>query len=170
MRRFFVGQGGFEPPTPSPPDLYAKPLRYCPKSVGNINTLDDVCQSLTHPSGLCAFCVITKYGFSLFYSCFHIIKFNLFNSTLISRSLHLLSRAKGGEEWRRKHRVWLDCNMKRCLDEEYEFELRLQGIWGEEPEGLCRNGEELGDKHSCTNGCPVNQEGCGKSFYLQAFR
>ena len=40
--------------------------------------------------------------------------------------------------------------------------LRLQGIWrGEEPEGLCCNGEEIGDKYSCTYGCPVNQEGYG---------
>lgn len=53
--------------------------------------------------------------------------------------------------------------MKRYLDEDYEFEVEVTGYLGgsEEPEGLCRNGEELGDKHSCTNGCPVNQEGCG---------
>ena len=34
-----------------------------------------------------------------------LISANASISTLISRSLHLLSRAKGGEEWRRKHRV-----------------------------------------------------------------
>lgn len=28
-----VGLGGFEPPTPSPPDLYAKPLRYNPNNM-----------------------------------------------------------------------------------------------------------------------------------------
>ncbi len=51
--------------------------------------------------------------------------------------------------------------------------LRLQGICelrgGEEPEGLCRNGEEIGDKYSCTYGCPVNQEGygiCSKTMML----
>ena|GEM_PF-5481508 len=25
-----IGQAGFEPATPSPPDLYANQLRYCP--------------------------------------------------------------------------------------------------------------------------------------------
>lgn len=25
-----IGLGGFEPPTPCPPDMYAKPLRYSP--------------------------------------------------------------------------------------------------------------------------------------------
>ena len=28
---------------------------------------------------------------------------------------------------------------------------------GDKPEGICRNGEEIGDKYSCTYGCPVNQ-------------
>ena len=32
------GLGGFEPPTPSPPDLYAKPLRYNP-SIFAIKTI-----------------------------------------------------------------------------------------------------------------------------------
>ena len=27
---FLIGQPGFEPGTPSPPDLYANQLRYCP--------------------------------------------------------------------------------------------------------------------------------------------
>ena len=50
--------------------------------------------------------------------------------------------------------------MKKWLDEEYEFEVEVTGyLRGEEPEGLCRNGEEIGDKYSCTYGCPVNQEG-----------
>ncbi len=30
----YIGLGGFEPPTPCPPDMYAKPLRYSPNSIG----------------------------------------------------------------------------------------------------------------------------------------
>ena len=34
--------------------------------------------------------------------------------------------------------------MKKWLDEEYEFEVEVTGyLRGEEPEGLCRNGEEV---------------------------
>jgi hypothetical protein len=33
-----IGLGGIEPPTPSPPDLYAKPLRYNPSNDGNHTT------------------------------------------------------------------------------------------------------------------------------------
>ena len=52
--------------------------------------------------------------------------------------------------------------MKKWLDEEYEFEVEVTGyLRGDKPEGLCRNGEEIGDKYSCTYGCPVNQEGFG---------
>lgn len=52
--------------------------------------------------------------------------------------------------------------MKKWLDEEYEFEVEVTGyLRGDKPEGLCRNGEEIGDKYSCTYGCPVNQDGCG---------
>ena len=52
--------------------------------------------------------------------------------------------------------------MKKWLDEEYEFEVEVTGyLKGDKPEGLCRNGEEIGDKYSCTYGCPVNQEGYG---------
>ena len=32
---------------------------------------------------------------------------------------------------------------------------------GEHPEGYCRNGEEIGDRYTCTYGCPVNQAGQG---------
>ena len=50
--------------------------------------------------------------------------------------------------------------MKKWLDEEYEFEVEVTGyLGGDKPEGFCRNGEEIGDKYSCTYGCPVNQEG-----------
>ena len=52
--------------------------------------------------------------------------------------------------------------MKKWLDEEYEFEVEVTGyLRGDKPEGLCRNGEEIGDKYSCSYGCPVNQEGYG---------
>ena len=50
--------------------------------------------------------------------------------------------------------------MKKWLDEEYEFEVEVTGyLRGDKPEGLCRNDEEIGDKYSCTYGCPVNQDG-----------
>ena len=46
--------------------------------------------------------------------------------------------------------------MNKWLDEEYEFEVEVTGyLRGDKPEGLCRNGEEIGDKYSCTYGCPV---------------
>ena len=38
--------------------------------------------------------------------------------------------------------------MKKWLDEEYEFEIEVTGyLRGDKPEGLCRNGEEIGDKY-----------------------
>ena len=38
--------------------------------------------------------------------------------------------------------------MKKWLDEEYEFEIEVTGyLMGDKPEGLCRNGEEIGDKY-----------------------
>ena len=52
--------------------------------------------------------------------------------------------------------------MKKWVEEEYEFEVEVTGyLRGDKPEGLCRNGEETGDKYSFTYGCPVNQEGYG---------
>ena len=53
--------------------------------------------------------------------------------------------------------------MNKWLDEEYEFEVEvLVGyLRGDKTEGICSNGEEIGDKYSCTYGCPVNQEGYG---------
>ena len=49
--------------------------------------------------------------------------------------------------------------MNKWLDEEYEFEVEvLVGyLRGDKTEGICSNGEEIGDKYSCT----VNQEGYG---------
>ena len=52
--------------------------------------------------------------------------------------------------------------MKKWLDEEYEFEVEVTGYLRiEKAEGFCRNGEEIGDKYSCTYGCPVNGQGYG---------
>lgn len=46
---YYIGLGGFEPPTPCPPDMYAKPLRYSPNSIGyptgrNITMKGFLCQ------------------------------------------------------------------------------------------------------------------------------
>ena len=52
--------------------------------------------------------------------------------------------------------------MKKWLDEEYEFDIEVTGyLRGDSAEGFCRNGEEIGDKYSCTYGCPVNEQGYG---------
>ena len=52
--------------------------------------------------------------------------------------------------------------MKKWYDEEYEFEIEVIGfLRGDHTERYCRNGEEVGDKYTCTYGCPVNTEGQG---------
>lgn len=52
--------------------------------------------------------------------------------------------------------------MKKWLDEEYGFDIEVTGfLRGTGPEGCCRNGEEIGDRYSCTYGCPVNGQGYG---------
>ena len=52
--------------------------------------------------------------------------------------------------------------MKKWYDEEYEFEIEVTGfLRGNETEGYCRNGEQVGDKYTCTYGCPVNAQGQG---------
>lgn len=52
--------------------------------------------------------------------------------------------------------------MKKWLDEEYEFEIEVTGfLRGERTDNYCRNGEEIGDKYTCTYGCPVNARGQG---------
>ena len=52
--------------------------------------------------------------------------------------------------------------MKKWLDEEYEFEIEVIGfLRGDWTEHYCRNGEEIGDRYTCTYGCPVNAQGCG---------
>ena len=52
--------------------------------------------------------------------------------------------------------------MKKWYDEEYEWEIEVAGfLRGDRTEGYCRNGEEIGDKYTCTYGCPVNASGQG---------
>ena len=52
--------------------------------------------------------------------------------------------------------------MKKWYDEEYEFTVEVTGfLHGDHTERYCRNGEEIGDKYTCTYGCPVNQDGYG---------
>ena len=52
--------------------------------------------------------------------------------------------------------------MKKWYDEEYEFTVEVTGfLHGDHTERYCRNGEEVGDRYSCTYGCPVNQDGYG---------
>ena len=52
--------------------------------------------------------------------------------------------------------------MKKWYAEEYEFEIEVTGfLRGDRTERYCRNGEEIGDKYSCTYGCPVNADGQG---------
>lgn len=48
--------------------------------------------------------------------------------------------------------------MKKWYNEEYEFEFEVIGfLRSDHTEGYCRNGEEIGDKYTCTYGCPVNK-------------
>lgn len=52
--------------------------------------------------------------------------------------------------------------MKKWYPEEYEWEIEVTGfLRGNDPQGYCRNGEEIGDKYTCTYGCPVNAQGQG---------
>ena len=52
--------------------------------------------------------------------------------------------------------------MKKWYNEEYEWEIEVTGfLHGVHTERYCRNGEEIGDKYTCTYGCPVNQDGQG---------
>ena len=60
--------------------------------------------------------------------------------------------------------------MKKWYDEEYEFTVEVTGfLRGDHTERYCRNGEEPGDKYTCTYGCPVNQDGqgiCSKTMMM----
>lgn len=52
--------------------------------------------------------------------------------------------------------------MKKWYEEEYAFTVEVLGyLRGNGPEHLCRNGEEIGDRYTCTYGCPVNEAGQG---------
>ena len=52
--------------------------------------------------------------------------------------------------------------MKKWYDEEYAFTVEVTGfLHGDHTERYCRNGEEIGDRYTCTYGCPVNQDGYG---------
>lgn len=52
--------------------------------------------------------------------------------------------------------------MKKWYDEEYKWTIEVIGyLRGDKTEGLCRNGEEIGDVYKCTYGCPVNAQGQG---------
>ena len=52
--------------------------------------------------------------------------------------------------------------MKKWYDEEYEFTVEVTGfLHGDKTERYCRNGEEIGDRYTCTYGCPVNEQGYG---------
>ena len=52
--------------------------------------------------------------------------------------------------------------MKKWYGEEYEWEIEVTGfLRGDSTVGYCRNGEEVGDRYTCTYGCPVNAEGQG---------
>lgn len=52
--------------------------------------------------------------------------------------------------------------MKKWYAEEFEWEIEVIGfLRGDHTERYCRNGEEIGDKYTCTYGCPVNADGQG---------
>ena len=52
--------------------------------------------------------------------------------------------------------------MKKWYAEEYAFEIEVIGfLRGNKTQGYCLNGEEVGDKYTCTYGCPVNADGEG---------
>ena len=52
--------------------------------------------------------------------------------------------------------------MKKWYNEEFEWEIEVIGfLRGDHTEHYCRNGEEVGDKYTCSYGCPVNKNGQG---------
>ena len=60
--------------------------------------------------------------------------------------------------------------MKKWYAEEYEFTIEVtRFLRSDHTERYCRNGEEVGDKYTCTYGCPVNQDGqgiCSKTMMM----
>jgi len=56
--------------------------------------------------------------------------------------------------------------MKKWYDEEYEFEVEVIGfLRGDHTERYCRNGEEVGDRYTCTYGCGDLEKVGGDSRY-----
>jgi uncharacterized repeat protein (TIGR04076 family) len=52
--------------------------------------------------------------------------------------------------------------MNKWYNEEYEWTIEVIGfLRGESTVNYCRNGEEIGDRYTCTYGCPVNAKGDG---------
>ena len=52
--------------------------------------------------------------------------------------------------------------MKKWSDEENEWKIEgIRFFSSDLTERYCRNGEEVGDKYTCTYGCPVNKDGQG---------
>lgn len=52
--------------------------------------------------------------------------------------------------------------MNKWYAEEYEFTVEVTGfLHGDKTENYCRNGEQIGDRYTCTYGCPVNKQGYG---------
>ena len=46
--------------------------------------------------------------------------------------------------------------MKKWYNEEYKWEIEVTDfLHSDYTERYCRNGEEIGDKYTCTYGCPV---------------
>lgn len=46
-------------------------------------------------------------------------------------------------------------DMKKWYDEEYTWEIEVTGfLRSDHTERYCRNGEEIGDRYTCTYGCP----------------
>ena len=60
--------------------------------------------------------------------------------------------------------------MKKWYSEEYEWEIEVTGfLRGSCTEEYCCNGEEIGDRYTCTYGCPVNAQGqgiCSKAMMM----
>lgn len=60
--------------------------------------------------------------------------------------------------------------MKKWYEEEYEFTIEVTGfLRSDHTEHYCRNGEEIGDRYTCTYGCPVNEQGYGICSKIMPF-
>lgn len=60
--------------------------------------------------------------------------------------------------------------MKKWYNEEYKWEIEVTDfLHSDYIERYCRNGEEIGDKYTCTYDCPVNASGqgiCSKTMMM----